>query len=97
MTQEQRLIYLEDVLRGCATEIAKGTADSILAIRAWRAATGATLKDSKDYVMALKLATESPAKYEDARIQRLEDRLFHLEQRVNGIFVTTGHGGSADR
>lgn len=79
-TTASRIAQLEDNLRFLATHIAMGSAGKIHAIKAYRAATGAPLKDAKDYVEAIAARAEKTV--EDSRIQRVEDRLHHVERRV---------------
>lgn len=81
-TPEERIRYLEATLRDLAKEIATGVAGKIHAIKAYRAATGIPLKESKDWVESL--ASAAPG-FADSRIQRLEDRVTFLERRVNGM------------
>jgi ribosomal protein L7/L12 len=50
---EDRIHYLERALKDIAVSIAKNDAGKLCAIRAWRAATGATLKDSKNYIESI--------------------------------------------
>lgn len=83
MTEFERIRYLEGVLIDMASAAAKGDCSKLHAIRAYRAATGATLKDSKDFVEALHHASKQSV--EDSRIQRVEDRLIYLERRVGLI------------
>lgn len=83
MTEAKKIEMLERNLREIATDIALGRAGTIHAIKAWRAATGATLKDAKDYVVGLSQRAEKSQ--EDSRIQRVEYRLGYLEQRVSRL------------
>jgi ribosomal protein L7/L12 len=76
MDKDQRIAYLEEHLRDCAVQIARGSASKLTAIRAWRAATGAMLKDAKDYVESLEQREKEVGK------TRLEDRVYHIEQRL---------------
>lgn len=82
-TQEDRIRLLEGVLRDMAIEVAKGTAGKLHAIRAYRAATGHTPKDSKDFVESFAVARQPVT--EDSRIQRVEDKVALLERRVNSL------------
>jgi hypothetical protein len=77
MTEQERIAYLEANLRDLAKDVACGIAGKIHAIKAWRAATGASLKYSKDIVEAF---SKSAKGFEDSRIQRLEDRVSLLER-----------------
>lgn len=87
-----RIAHLEAHLKDCVMAIARGQASKLTAIRAYRALTGATLKDSKDYVERFEAAREPGS--DDARIQRLEDRLHYLERRVSSIFVSSDNANS---
>lgn len=78
---QDRIEILTKNLKDIATDIALGRAGKIHAIKAWRAATGASLKDAKDYIMALSERAEKSQ--EDSRIQRVEDRLLLLETRFS--------------
>lgn len=84
---EIRIAMLERNLKDAAIAIAKGEYTKIHAIKAWRAATGASLKDSKDYIESFSTKeTDNNSSFGvDSRIQRVEDRLFYLEQRVSKL------------
>jgi ribosomal protein L7/L12 len=84
--KDVRIAYLEQCLTELARDVAKGTAGKIHAIKAHRAATGAMLKDSKDWVEALAVAEEirnAPTVAE--RFARLETRLDLIEGRFEDI------------
>lgn len=82
---EARIRLLEANLIELATALAKGTAGKIHAIKAYRAATGMPLKESKDWVEAL--ANFSAASAMPPAPSR-EDRLDQLEKRV-GVLERT--------
>lgn len=76
---------LKELILDLAKHIACGTASKIHAIKAYRTATGAPLKDSKDWVEALANAKALQA-MGDSRIQNLEDRVYRLEQATFPVF-----------
>ena len=88
MGSHQLIETLKDNLRSIATAIALGNVGKIHAIRAWRVATGVTLKDAKDYIESLSSRAERTQ--EDSRVQRLEDKLHYLERRVDTLERTRG-------
>ncbi len=86
MTETELLTKIEilkDDLRVVATAIALGNASKIHAIKAWRAATGAPLKEAKDYIESI--AARAERSQEGSRIQRVEDRLTYLERRTSAL------------
>ena len=79
-----RVEYLEATLRDLATSIANGSAGKIHAIKAWRAATLATLKDSKDHIEGIEMLAK--AKIDGGvigRIERLEAAVRELNPGLN--------------
>lgn len=72
----ERVMVLESALIETARYIALGRAGKIHAIRAYRAATGSGLKESKEWV---EMFPSTPSA-DYSRIQRLEDRVSLLEQ-----------------
>lgn len=94
-TAETRIVLLEANLRDLANAIARGDAGKIHAIKAWRAATGATLKDSKDYIEAVSVGAAQQK--EESRLARAEDRIHYLERRVSSLESRSAfNGGSHD-
>lgn len=81
---EARIRMLEFNLVELASALAKGTAGKIHAIKAYRAATGTPLKESKDWVEALAKFAEASATPQappqDDRIDQLEKRVATLER-----------------
>jgi ribosomal protein L7/L12 len=76
MKTEERIELLERTLAETAIAIAKGDPSKLHAIRAYRAAVGVSLKDAKDFVESF--AKPKTELLDDARVQRVEDRLFYL-------------------
>jgi ribosomal protein L7/L12 len=72
-----RVLHLEQELI-LAARILAGAGEKIYAIKAFRAATGSTLKESKDWVERHEHPKPQPV--DDARLQRLEDRVSMLER-----------------
>ena len=69
-----------------AEAIADGTVGKIHGIKAYRAATGEYLKESKDWFEAREhKALLTKTGFEDSRIQRLEDRVSLLEACLNRL------------
>ena len=74
----ERMAYLENELIEAARWLSASGA-LISGIKAYRSATGASLKDSKDWCE--KFRKPPTPNFNDARIQRLEDRVSNLERR----------------
>jgi len=70
--------------------VARGEDDKIYTIRAYRIATQLPLKEAKDiicreYEKRPKPVESLPINDNDARIQRLEDSVYYLTQRIERI------------
>src|ERR1017187_5010512 len=83
-----RIALLENALITAARKLSEE--NLIYGIQAYRAATGLGLGESKDYCQRFRkpakdydFGPEIKQKNDDARIQRLEDRLYNLERRVD--------------
>lgn len=80
---EARIAMLEKELKLLAVAIAKGEAGKLHAIRAWRAATGALLKDAKEYIESFQQQQPRTDGYSlQAQIDGLATRVRFLEQRL---------------
>lgn len=78
MDDAVRIDHLQKCLIEAAEVAARHAHMKIHAIKFYRAATGASLKDSKDWVERLGEAQ----RYEDQVIRRIEDRLTAIERRL---------------
>lgn len=82
MTDAEKIERLQNELVECAKRCAAG-GGLIYAIKAYRAATGAGLKESKEFLEST-VRVSPPAHVTDGdRLQRLEDRVTALERAAN--------------